>query len=104
MMKRTVITKTSPEITIEVSGDKYTITTVTSVKTITLDFTLGTPYEHDPGTGEVGKYVTTLEGNALVTKGADNGNVAAKREFTADGMVMYMYAGGVTATRTFKRA
>ena len=104
MMKRTVITKTSPEITITVSGNSYKVVSATSVKTITLEFVLGTPYEHDPGTGEVGKYVTTLEGNALVTKEAETGRQAAKREFTADGMVMHMYADGVTATRTFKRA
>ena len=104
MLKRIVLTKTTPEVTITVSGNSYKVISVSSVQTVALEFVLGTPYEYDPGTGEVGKFVTTLEGNALVTKEAETGREAFKREFTANGMVIYLYADGVTATRTFKRA
>ena len=104
MIKRKMITSTAPEIVITVDGSNYKLVTITSVKTINLEFTLDTPYDHDPGTGEVGKYVTVLEGNVLITKKAGSDEVAAKREFTDAGMVMTMYGKGVTATRTFKRA
>ena len=105
MIKRKMITSTAPEIVITVDGSNYKLVTITSVKTINLEFTLDAPYDHDPGTGEVGKYVTVLEGNVLVTKKAGSDEVAAKREFTDAGMVMTMYGkGGVIATRTFKKA
>ena len=58
----------------------------------------------DSGTGEVGKYVTSMEGNVMVTKKAGTNDVIAKREFSDTGFVMTMYAKGVSATRTFKKA
>ena len=57
-----------------------------------------------PGTGEVGEYVTSLEGNVLVTKKVDTGDVIAKREFNDSGFVQTYYSKSVTATRTFKKA
>ena len=57
-----------------------------------------------PGTGEVGEYVTSLEGNVLVTKRVDTGDVIAKREFSDSGFVQTYYSKSVTATRTFKKA
>ena len=57
-----------------------------------------------PGTGEVGEYITSLEGNVLVTKKADTGDVIAKREFSDSGFVQTYYSKSVTATRTFKKA
>ena len=59
---------------------------------------------YNSGTGEVGKYVTSLEGNVMVTKKVGSDEVIAKREFSDAGFVMTMYGKGVTATRTFKRA
>ena len=57
-----------------------------------------------PGTGEVSEYITSLEGNVLVTKKADTGDVIAKREFNDSGFVQTYYSKSVTATRTFKKA
>jgi hypothetical protein len=104
MLMRKTISATSPDIVVEINGSKYTVSTITTLKTIKIEFTLGATYEADPGTGKKGNYITTLEGNSLVTKDAGSGNVAAKREFSDSGMVMTMYADGVVATRTFKRA
>merc|ERR1711997_518647 len=61
MIKRKVLTNTTPEVVIEIDGNIYKVDTITSVKTIKLEFILDTPYEHDPGTGETVKYVTSLE-------------------------------------------
>ena len=104
MIKRKVLTNTTPEVVIEIDGNIYKVDTITSVKTIKLEFILDTPYEHDPGTGETGKYVTSLENNDLVTKKVDSNEVIVKREFSDAGMIVYMYGEGITATRTFKRA
>ena len=56
------------------------------------------------GTGEDEKHVTSLEGNVMITKKADSEDVIAKREFSDAGFITTMFAKGVTATRTFKRA
>jgi hypothetical protein len=50
MIKRNVISATKPDIVIEVNGNNYTVTTITSLKTIAISFTLGQEYEADPGT------------------------------------------------------
>ena len=50
MIKRNVIASTKPDIVIEATGDNYTVTTITSLKTIKISFTLGQEYEADPGT------------------------------------------------------
>merc|ERR1712241_312545 len=104
MIKRKVLTNTTPDVVIAVNGNHFKIDTITSVKTINVEFDLDPPYEHDPGTGEVGKYVTSMEGNVMVTKKAGTDDVIAKREFSDTGFVMTMYAKGVSGTRTFKKA
>merc|ERR1712037_1033445 len=104
MIKRKLLAGTSPDIVITVDGKNMKIDTITSVKTLNLEFTLDTPYKTDPGTGEVSEYITSLEGNVLVTKKADTGDVIAKREFSDSGFVQTYYSKSVTATRTFKRA
>ena len=40
----------------------------------------------------------------MITKKADSEDVIAKREFSDAGFITTMFAKGVTATRTFKRA
>jgi hypothetical protein len=53
MIKRNLIAATKPDILIEADGDNYTVSTITSVKTIKISFTLGKEYEADPGTDKV---------------------------------------------------
>ena len=55
MIKRKMLAGTQPNITITIDGNKCTIVTKITVKTITLSFTLGEEYEADPGTGETKK-------------------------------------------------
>ena len=108
MVKRTMFAKTKPDIVIEVNGKAFVIRTVTSLKTINAEFTLDEPYENDM-TGEKETYITTIEGNKLVTKLVINGKVTdivmTTREFTDSGFVQTYYGKtGVTGTRTFEKA
>ena len=57
LIKRNVIAHTKPDITVEVDGDSYTVTTHTTLKTIKIAFTLGQEYEADPGTDRVAKVI-----------------------------------------------
>ncbi len=104
MVKRKLIAATKPDIIVEVNGDNYHIKTVTAVKTVEISFTLGQEYEADPGTDRKAKYVTTLEGDTLVTKEIGEPDNIATRKFTDDGLIMTVKTKGVEATRTFKRA
>ena len=49
MIKRKMASKTTPDVVIVVDGNNIKIDTITSVKTIKVEFVLDTPYEHDPG-------------------------------------------------------
>nr|ACO11062.1 Fatty acid-binding protein [Caligus rogercresseyi] len=101
---RMAVTKTKPDIVVEVSGDTYTFTTKTAIKDVKISFTLAKEYECDPGTGRVAKYLTTMEGDTLITKEVGDPESVATRKFTDSELVMTMTTKGVTATRTFKRA
>ena len=57
MIKRKAINATTPDIIVEVDGDNYTISTVTSLKTVKISFTLGKEYEADPGTDRKAKVI-----------------------------------------------
>jgi hypothetical protein len=50
-----VIAATKPDVVVEVDGDNYTFTTITTLKTIKISFTLGQEYEADPGTDRTAK-------------------------------------------------
>ena len=105
MVKRKLFASSKPDVVIEVDGNKFKIHNITSLVTLSAEFTLDEPYENDFG-GEKVIYITTMEegSNKLVTKLVDNGKVVTTREFTDSGFVQTMYGkSGVKGTRTFKR-
>ena len=105
MISRKAMASTKPEILVTVDGKKWKIDAKTTLKTITIEFVLNEVSEYDPGTGTVGKYLNSLEGNKLVTKNPDTKEVISTREFSGSGLVQTYYAtGGVVATRTWKKA
>ena len=104
MIKRNVIAKTRPDMIVEIDGDNFTVTTITTLKTIKISFTLGKEYQCDPGTDKVNNYITTLEGgDTLMTKKLDDNFSTSSMKFTDDGLIITMTAQGITAIRTFKR-
>ena len=95
----------NPSICIEVSnnGKKFKISTKTSLKTTTIEFNLDEPYEADPGTGQKDIYITSMEGNKLITKLVNKNNVViSSREFDDKGFVLTYYANEIKASTTFK--
>ena len=57
MIKRKVLASTSPDIVITVNGKNMKIDTITSVKTLNLEFTLDTPYKTDPGNHQMKSFL-----------------------------------------------
>lgn len=105
MIKRSVMKKERPDISVGIDGDNFTVTIHEKLKTIKISFTLGKEYQCDPGTGKVNQYITTLEGGAtLMTKKLDDNFSTSSMKFTSDGLSITMQARGVTAIRSFKRS
>jgi hypothetical protein len=105
MIIRNVLASTKPDMIVEVDGNNFTITTITSLKTIKMSFTLGKEYQSDPGTNKVGKYITNWKGDdTLFTQNVENPSATSSIQFTNDQMIMTMTTNEITATRTFKRA
>merc|ERR1712150_444351 len=77
---------TKPDIVIEVDGKKFKVQTVMPKRTINAEFTLDEPgpellSAQNDMKGEKETYLTTLDGNKLVTKVVSSGNVITTREF-----------------------
>ena len=104
MVKRKLFANSKPDVVIEVDGNKFKIHNITSLITLSAEFTLDEPYENDFG-GEKLIYITTMEGNnKMVSKLVVNGKLMTTREFTDIGFVQTYYGKtGVKGTRTFKR-
>ncbi|KAK1119261.1 hypothetical protein K0M31_013450 [Melipona bicolor] len=104
---RKMMCMSSPRLEISNDGDKWTIRTITMIRTAEVTFTLGEEYEEHMPAGVVLKNVTTMEGDNLVTVsvGPDNNKVVRKYEITKDGVVLVMTheMSGQVGKRYFKR-
>merc|ERR1719415_163861 len=101
IVKRKLFASTKPSIVIEVDGKKFKVQTVMPKRSMTAEFTLGEPYVNDMK-GEKEAYLTTLDGNKLVTKVVTSGNIITTREFNGSEMIQTYYAkNGFSGTRTF---
>merc|ERR1712150_298032 len=110
IVKRKLFASTKPDIVIEVDGKKFKVQTVMPKRTINAEFTLDEPgpellSAQNDMKGEKETYLTTLDGNKLVTKVVSSGNVITTREFNGSDMIQTYYAkNGVSGTRTFSKA
>ena len=96
-----------PQLQISNDGDKWTIRTISMIRTVELTFTLGEEYEEYMAAGVTLKNVTTMEGDSLVTVsvGPDNNKVVRKYKTTEDGVLLTMTheKSGQVAKRYFTR-
>ncbi|XP_031843562.1 fatty acid-binding protein isoform X3 [Nomia melanderi] len=104
---RKMMCMSSPQLEILNEGDKWTIRTISMIRTNELTFTLGEEYEeHMPG-GVTLKNCTTMEGDSLVTVsvGPNNNKVIRRYEVTEDGILLTMTheTSGQVGKRYFKR-
>ena len=75
--------------------------------TLYLYYRLGEEFDEEATDGRKCKTTVTMEGDKLIThqKAVKPGeqDVKVVREFTEDGLIMKMSAGGVTCTQVYKR-
>ncbi|XP_012138901.1 fatty acid-binding protein isoform X2 [Megachile rotundata] len=104
---RKMMSMTSPRLEISNDGDKWTIRTISMIRTVEIVFTPGEEYEEHMPSGVTLKNVTTMEGDSIVTHsvGPDNTKVVRKYDVTEDGLVLTMTheKSGQVAKRYFKR-
>ncbi|XP_060814558.1 uncharacterized protein LOC132906406 isoform X2 [Bombus pascuorum] len=104
---RKMMCMSSPRLEISNNCDKWTIRTITMIRTAEVTFTLGEEYEEHMPAGVTLKNITTMEGDNLVTVsvGPDNNKVVRKYEITKDGVVLIMTheKSGQVGKRYFKR-
>ncbi|XP_014607049.1 PREDICTED: myelin P2 protein-like [Polistes canadensis] len=97
----------SPRMEISNEGEKWSIRTVSMMRTIELIFVLSEEYEETLPSGEILKNVTTMEDDSLVTVSyrPDNSKIVRKYDFTDDGLVLTMSneKSDAVAKRYFKR-
>ncbi|XP_046813976.1 fatty acid-binding protein, adipocyte-like [Vespa crabro] len=97
----------SPRLEISNEGEKWTIRTVSMMRTIVLTFVLGEEYDEGLPSGETLKNVTTMDGDSLVTVSyrPDNSKIVRKYDFTDDSVVLTMSSekSEIMAKRYFKR-
>ncbi|KAI4490890.1 hypothetical protein M0804_003834 [Polistes exclamans] len=97
----------SPRMEISNEGEKWSIRTVSMMRTIELKFVLSEEYEETLPSGEILKNVTTMEDDSLVTVSyrPDNSKIVRKYDFTDDGLVLTMSneKSDAVAKRYFKR-
>ncbi|XP_043505735.1 sodium/calcium exchanger regulatory protein 1-like [Polistes fuscatus] len=97
----------SPRMEISNEGEKWSIRTVSMMRTLELVFVLGEEYEETLPSGEILKNVTTMEDDSLVTVSyrPDNTKIVRKYDFNDDGLVLTMSneKSDAVAKRYFKR-
>jgi hypothetical protein len=103
MLIRKTLVAANPKMVVEMDGDNFTITSITSLNTIKKSFTLGQAYEYQ-SEYKMGTYITTREGDTLLTSDVNNPSSTSSMTFIDDVMILTMTTNGVTATRTFSRA
>ncbi|XP_076280782.1 fatty acid-binding protein-like [Lasioglossum baleicum] len=104
---RKMMCMTSPRLEILNDDDKWTIRTISMIRTVEVAFSLGEEYEEHMPAGVTLKNITTMEGDSLVTVsvGPGDNKVIRKYEITEDGVLLTMTheSSGQVGKRYFKR-
>ncbi|KAK2576255.1 hypothetical protein KPH14_005621 [Odynerus spinipes] len=97
----------SPRLEILNEGEKWTIRTVSMMRTLETTFVLGEEYEETMPSGETLKNVTTMDDDSLVTVSyrPDNSKIVRKYDFNDDSVILTMSyeKSDAVAKRYYKR-
>lgn len=92
-----------PKQEIRVDGDKWKITTSTTVSKVVIEFELNKEFDETTADGRKVKSTCTVDGNKLITNQKGNIDSTIVRDFTADSFVMTLTAKGVSCKRYYKK-
>ncbi|UJR11922.1 hypothetical protein I4U23_016100 [Adineta vaga] len=106
MAKRMVVKNLKPRLVISENGGKWTIRSESSLKTKTVEFTLGVEFDETTSDGREVKTIARVKGNALehTMRDKDGKECVAVRYVNGQGQQQIdLKCGSVQAHRWFKR-
>ncbi|MBX3013926.1 MAG: lipocalin/fatty-acid binding family protein [Caldilineaceae bacterium] len=94
-----------PKLEISLSGDQYTIKTLSELKNMEFSFRLGKEFEEVLPDNRMSAitFVSPKDNQLVQVQKMSGVQAQITREFSADGMTEILTAGGVTAIRKYKR-
>jgi hypothetical protein len=102
MVARKLANNSKPTIEITENGQNINLKTITTFKTVDLNFILGEEFEEETEAGYKAKTTINQDGNRLVQVLKLDGLEAHKtRTFTGSEMIEEIKAGGVTSKRVY---
>ena len=104
MMLRNLAEKFRPTVEITEDGERMTLQTLTALKNIRLDFTLGQTFDEEILDGRRARSVITQESNQLLqVSEIDNERWSVDRTFSDGSMKEVLQSKGVVATRVYQK-
>lgn len=104
MMLRNLAEKFRPTVEITEDGERMTLTILTALKNIRLDFTLGQTFDEEILDGRRARSVITQESNQLLqVSEIDNERWSVDRTFSDGSMKEVLQSKGVVATRVYQK-
>ena len=104
MMLRNLAEKFRPTVEITEDGERMTLTILTALKNIRLDFTLGQTFDEEILDGRRARSVITQESNQLLqVSEIDNERWSVDRTFSDGSMKEVSQSKGVVATRVYQK-
>ncbi|BHF79931.1 Belongs to the calycin super [Sparganum proliferum] len=100
---RTAANTLHPTVTIEKSGDEYSITTASTFKTSKVTFKLGEEFEEKTQDGRIVKTTIVLDGDALKATQVGDKVTTLIRTVEGDCMKMTVQVDELVAHRYYKR-
>ncbi|KOB65681.1 Allergen [Operophtera brumata] len=99
-LSRKAATSVTPVAELTLENDVYTLTMVTTLKTVKLTFKVGEEFEEERADGVTVKSVVTIEGNKIIQiQIEDSGRKSTHiREFTPDCLIVTTTAEGWDGT------
>ncbi|XP_070579204.1 cellular retinoic acid-binding protein 2-like [Ptychodera flava] len=107
LLHRGVVAKVTPSLEITQNGDRFTIRTITTFRTVELKFTVGEEFEDTVMNGDTRMAVAYWDGDKLIVKAvaddADQSQITERELVGADEFVVILIYQGVVAKRYFTR-
>ncbi|CAG7828979.1 unnamed protein product [Allacma fusca] len=105
LVTRKLANNSKPTIEVTENGDKYLFKTITTFKTIDLDFEVGKEFTEETADGRKAQTTITRNGNVFTqTQKIDKLNATITRTFSDNTLTAVFQAGDVTSTRVYKKA
>lgn len=104
MIQRTLAAKEKPTEVLTITDDRWELTVQTALNTYKQSFVLGEPTDFEGDAGQTGTVTVSRDLDTLTeVRTTTGGQSTVVKKYTSYGMEATFTAGGVMATRVYKR-